>query len=493
MKKEIDWFKERGYLHLTNKISVREKSRIENYISDPKKVSAHKFSPLIYKEIVQRRYKKVKRNGIITRSHKEIKYSKTKPTKKIRPILFASHIDASIYSYYTHKKLSPIYEDYLRKKPKLSECISAYRRIKTDDNLSHKNNIHFAKDVFDEIKKREECIALAFDIESFFNNLNHKLIKQSWAKLLGRNNLPKDHYNLFRSVTNFSYIKMNDLRNSKKTFDEKSIAYNKNRGIHSYFFSFKDFLDSDIVIFKNQRKNKETKKIIGIPQGLPISAFLANLYLLSFDESIYKNLVEKKGCFYRRYSDDLIIVCEKNQMNEVIKVIESEIKKRDLTISIPKTERILFKNCTVGKIERLQSYEINNDDSLRFNIPLNYLGFEFYGYQTLIKSKNISRFYRDMKNSIKTKRKRTNQISEKLLIDSPPLHKRKLYRLYTHKGVKTQNLRIKINGVEVNRKYRGNFLRYVYKSSEIMNTKKIKRQLRNHWKILKEQIDKNSY
>ena len=35
----------------------------------------------------------------------------------------------------------------------------------SNDKIKFKNNVHFAKDIFDEIKKRENCVVLAFDIE----------------------------------------------------------------------------------------------------------------------------------------------------------------------------------------------------------------------------------------------------------------------------------------------------------------------------------------
>ena len=69
-----------------------------------------------------------------------------------------------------------------------------------------------------------------------------------------------------------------------------------------------------------------------------------------------------------------------------------------------------------------------------YDKPLNYLGFEFYGYQTLIKSKNLAKFYREMKETIKRKHKRIEIIKEKHLLDEAPVFKRKIYRLFSFKG-----------------------------------------------------------
>ena len=72
------------------------------------------------------------------------------------------------------------------------------------------------------------------------------------------------------------------------------------------------------------------------------------------------------------------------------------------------------------------------------NFPLSYLGFEFYGYQTLLKSKNLSSFYREMKESISRKKNRIEALKEKNLEDNLPIFKRKIYRLYSFRGIKTR-------------------------------------------------------
>ena len=40
-----------------------------------------------------------------------------------------------------------------------------------------------------------------------------------------------------------------------------------------------------------------------------MSATLANIYMLDFDELVFKE-TKKRNSFYQRYSDDLIIVCD---------------------------------------------------------------------------------------------------------------------------------------------------------------------------------------
>ena len=495
-KKEKDWFKDRGYPHFSNKTPMSARDKVKHYVSNPIKVAKHSFLPLIFKEIKQRRYKESEFNEALKRSHKKIKKGKIVSNTKIREILYATHIDAHVYSYYTQKIITPKYESYLSKNRLLSESITAYRRIETEDKVKFKNNVHFAKDVFSEIKKRENCVALVLDIENFFPTLNHKKLKLVWAKILENKTLPKDHFNLFKAVTRFSYVKLDDLKTKNNHFDEKLLAKNKKSGKHTFFENIHELLDADIIIHKNQKKN-EDKKLIGIPQGLPISALLANMYMLVFDEAVINELTIKHDVFYRRYSDDIVLLCKENEIDIVEKFIIDEVKKIDLIISKEKTEKTLFKT----QNNKLQSFKINRDNSLQENFPLNYLGFEFYGYQTLIKSKNLAQFYREMKQTVKRKHKRVEHIKENKLVDEGPLFKRKLYRLYSFKGVKSRKLPAKrrdfIDGnfftKTFERKFRGNYLRYAYRASDDLNAPEIKRQLRNHWKILQKTIKKYEF
>lgn len=66
------------------------------------------------------------------------------------------------------------------------------------------------------------------------------------------------------------------------------------------------------LIVGNQATLARPKRRKGIPQGTPISAALANVYMLHFDKRINDAVKPLKG-IYRRYSDDMIVVCIKRQ------------------------------------------------------------------------------------------------------------------------------------------------------------------------------------
>ena len=482
-----DWFKDRGYLHLTGRTNISYKTKVKSYVSNPKKVKKHCFSPLILRRVKGRRYKFSEPLGM--RSHKSVDdKGNIICNAKMRSIMYATHIDSHIYSYYTHMVIQPKYEAYLKKHSVLNSSITAYRQIQSDDeSLRYKYNVDFAKEVFDEIKKRQDCCVLAFDIKDFFPSLNHHLLKSIWSKIIGKKTLPKDHYAVYKSITNFSYFFYDDLRlRYKGHLNEKKIAKLKNEGKFQLFNGFLDFKESEIQVYKNQKKREGV--IAGIPQGLPISALLANIYMLPFDENIVKKLVEPRNCYYRRYSDDLVVICKTEEVEVVENVISEEINKIKLTISPTKTEKFRFKNIS----NRLECFEIKNDQLIP-NSYLQYLGFDFYGYKTLIKSANISRFYREMKESIAMKNKRIRSVQNKYLTDDAIIYKRKIFRLFSFRGIKSREIPAnrmifnndRLGKKEFKRKYRGNFIKYAYRASEIMEAPEIKRQLRRHMIILK--------
>ncbi len=489
-----DWFKDRGYLHLTNRINIKDRKKIFSYISQSENVAKHRFLPLILRTTKNRRFKFSKEIG--KRSHKTInEKGDFVSNAKTRPIMYSTHIDSHIYSYYSKEIIQILYEKELAKSNSLNESITAYRQLVKKSEGRYKFNVDFAKEVFDEIKSRGNCAVLAFDIKNFFPSLNHKKLKLIWASLLGCKSLPKDHYNIYKSITRFSYFHYNDLRQRKNgNLNEKKIAKQKNQGNFQLFESIYEFLESDIQIYKNQKKMKG--RLAGIPQGLPISAMLANLYMLPFDQSIIKNLVKEKGCFYRRYSDDLVVVCSTDMIEEVAQFVHKSIEEIDLVIERNKTEKYIFKK----DIEKLKCYKIS-EEKLIPNSFLLYLGFEFYGYKTLLKSANISEFYREMKESVKMKRKRINSAKVKYLTNDETLYKRKLYRLFSYRGKATYKrfLPSKLvihNGHKlvvrnIERRYRGNFIKYAYRAADIMDAPEIRRQVRRHNVILKSYLTKH--
>jgi len=481
-KKTKDWFKPKGYLHFTPKLERKDRARVLRLLQNKSYIARHAFYPLMFYEIVECR--------------------KKKKTKK-RSIAYATHLDTQIFSYYADE-LNKKYEKRLKSNPQLDRAITAYRKIE-DKNGKGKRNIHFAQEAFQLIKKWGDCTVLTFDVKSFFPTIDHILLKKIWADLLGDRSLPPDHYNLYKAVTNFSYIRKEELKTHKNGFDEARLAELRKKGIEAFFESGADFREKvvqnpNIRIYKN--KVKKDGRFVGLPQGLPITPLLANAYMYEFDKQVITELVETGLCEYRRYSDDILVVCKEENTERVKKRIREILKKKTrLKLSDNKTEQFIC------KVENGRQTILNKDDGKDY---LTYLGFDYYGYKTLIKSATLAKYYRRMKQAIRTKVRRMEKTRLKRLLPSPVLYRRKLYRNYTHIGSKPRNTKVPSYEWEEiaddefiakrtmrPKRHWGNFIHYANNAAEIMNEKLIKRQVRKHRKhfdaYLKKQLEKYGF
>jgi hypothetical protein len=509
-KRKSTWLKNRGYLHLTNQIDVNKlRGKILGMVRSEDFIMRHAFFPLIHTNIKVRRYKLSDKTGTRAHSHGG------KPTAKLRPLHYATHIDSMVFGYYG-ELLQVAYLKELEKIDYLSKCVTAYRRIEDPAKKdTYKSTIHFAHEVFEEIKKRGEskCWVLKFDIEKFFSSMDHQLLKQAWAKLIEKETLPKDHYKVFKAATKFSYILKDDLRLKSNSqgrrlgFDEKKLADIRKHNVSAFFKDAEEFREAinngQIKVYKNEFRNKENK-MIGIPQGLPLSATLANLYLLNFDMAILEEVVVNRLGYYRRYSDDIIVICNDEDKDFIIKFVDDTLKLSRVGISEDKTEQhCFFPVKQLDGSSKIVSHLLKEAELLP-DRPLTYLGFEFYGYRTLIKSANLSKFYRRMILAVKGRSNRAMSAVNKDPGAAQSLFKRRLYRLYTNINLDEKKVNKKYKTLVPNKfgyylyktervedRFNSNYFTYGKRASLIMNEPLIKRQVRRHRTIFNQAIIKH--
>lgn len=455
-----------GYAHFDSKFGLKS---AWDYITNPDKVKSHGFFPFItYDQVF---YKVSKKDG------------KVVVKEKVRPICYASHIDRCIYQYYSYL-LNETYNVYAEKK-EISKSVVAYRT-----NL-HKNNIHFAKQAFDFIKQ-EDCSIIVGDFKGFFDNLDHKHLKEMLCKTLEVETLSDDWYAVYKNITKYStwelidILKLKGLITSKDIMD-KNIAHEnalkgntyKARKIMKRFdkkieilngYNIKPYNENSKILaltkeqFKKYKKSylKRNSNNYGIPQGSPISAVLSNIYMADFDEKLKDFVNEFKG-LYLRYSDDFIIVVPKSsgtKLNNVVDFLNDLVEETTgLYLEDKKTQIYLYENQNILNIK---------DSKNQYKSYVDYLGFIFDGKEVTLRPKTVSKYYYRMY-------KKVNYIvkCDGFTKNGNRITCSELYKNYTQKGrngtyIKGQSK--KVIGKNSKNKYKtGNFLSYVYKADEIFN------------------------
>lgn len=282
--------------------------------------------------------------------------------------------------------------------------IIAYRKLKTADGRG-KSNIDFAADAFEIISQMGDCAAIALDISSFFENLDHQKLRQAWCRVLGVTDLPIDHAAVFKAVTRYAVVDREAVY-ERLGLTEKQIVKGRERTV--YTKSFKDMpkkicsnTDFREKICGQGGKFKSlvdvNRKPYGIPQGSPISDMLANLYLIDFDKSLNEYCKSRNG-YYFRYSDDILIILPGGETEalDVCAFAKAEITKNGpkLQIKDKKTSAIEY----ISNSDGSQSFKLVSGNIGRNG--LEYLGFRYDGREVWVRDATISKLYRKVSGSL---------------------------------------------------------------------------------------------
>ncbi|MDX2306311.1 MAG: reverse transcriptase domain-containing protein [Microscillaceae bacterium] len=499
--KNSDWFRIKHYPHIGYPLTSKDKKKMCSYVKNKNKISTHSFLPFIHKVIKKRRFRKsYDEVGNLLNDGKRVVL---KP--KERDIFYASHLDSCVFSYYGYL-LGKKYEKSLEKKD-LVEIVTAYRRVPIFENgklVRNKCNIDFANDIFNFIRQNQdkELITLTFDIKNFFDSLDHEILKKAWCNVLNQSKLDDDHYNVYRNITKFSFVEEKDLFN---LFKDKIIVKTKTGSIRKkkvsklkYMYSqnaiaFCERKDIHIIrkksLIRNNKYFESKLRNFGICQGSSISPILANIYMLEFDEFLNSELKKMAG-LYRRYSDDMVIVCAKENKTNIISLVKDNLRDlAKLEIQDQKTQAFHFYKEN-DRLVCLQEFnEIINSNSKKRNFE--YLGFSFDGEKAWLKTSTLAKFYRKMKLNVR----RGKYYSKVINNDTRgQIFKRRIYKKFSYVGARRYFKYERVKGTtdqwrKSSYKYNwGNFITYAKLAINTLKNNGIRSQIKRHWKILNDQI-----
>lgn len=388
-------------------------------VNSPSAVAKHSFFPFIVDNRSYRPY----RNPSSSRGAESVKQG-----LKVRQIRSAARRDAAIYSAY-RQILSKKYESLLSLRGLTSDVIG-YRRIRKQGAVGGKCNIDHAFDVFEFIRCQEKCVSVTLDVSQFFESIDHAKLKAAWANILGVASLPKDHFQVFKNITRYSWIERQDLYKDLELVKEVNFP----GGVVEVPLRKVDKMqlctsqEFKALIRDSEGKLRllnQNKQGFGIPQGSPLSDLLANMYLLEFDTEI-SALVASKNGIYRRYSDDILIVVPGGlrEGRQIQKDVQEKIGQHGSEIKI-KTEKcavVAFERrrhgmrCTASKLNtrKIQSLE--------------YLGFRFDGQSVHLRDNTVSRYQRKV-------RKFTKKMAKEHVLSNPAKNMKELLDSAPHQRI----------------------------------------------------------
>lgn len=441
-QKKEGWFVGRGYRHFDHSISFET---AKSLVSSSEKVEKHSFRPLLSYKKQERRFKGFKPDGSPNIKH------------KTRLICYASHRDAQIYAYYA-QALEKQYSR-LRGELDIDDCVLAYRPGKGC-------NVRMANAAFEKIKEHDECSVIAFDISAFFDSIDHKNLKKQWCRVLGKQTLPEDHYNMFVALTRFSRVDKDECLEALGIKDiqlkNSTEPLCSDKQFHQEICGRSGKRESLIITNSNGRNEKGgvNWKTYGIPQGTPISAILSNISMIDFDLDM-KGIMRKIGGVYLRYSDDILVICPQEYEAYVEHVVAEKVQEQGsrLKINSDKTEIVRFKKSSENALDCTAE-----KNGVWVSGSIQYLGLNFNGIKKALRHSTIARYQRKVKYAVRNAR-RTAQFFKKDKIRS-----KKLYQKLTDIGSQSMPA-------------------YARRASKITGDKTAIKQLSTHKRELKKLID----
>ncbi|MBP0465860.1 hypothetical protein J5Y09_18180 [Roseomonas sp. PWR1] len=422
-KKPDDWFAPRNYPHFDRPVSDRSVAEgiVASFTKSPEQ---YRFLPLISFKRWARRWRTDEKSG------------RTRESWKKRPLAYCSNRDAHVLAY-VGWELSAAYEEAL-KRAGLDNVVVGYRL--------GRSNVTTARDAFADVQRLGTCTTIALDLKHFFDTIRHRVLKRCWEDVLG-SGLPPHHYAAFRAITRFALVDRGACL-KRLGLPPRTQSRKLPRPLCSPD-AFRAAVRGRKTASGGGGLVEVNQNAFGIPQGTPMSAIAANVAMFRFDCAVAAEAARVGGT-YRRYSDDILLVCPPAAANSLLDFLRDALIRHceGLTLNDDKTSRVEFPGGRLpANVKHMQ-----------------YLGFLFNGERAVLRASTISRFYGRMRRAVKSAQ---HDLTNDKFQGSPKggrpvLQRRKLMHSFSHLG-------------------RDSLLRtYAKVAGKVFQRRAIMRQLRRH-------------
>jgi hypothetical protein len=196
--------------------------------------------------------------------------------------------------------------------------------------------------------------------------------------------------------------------------------------------------------------------------------------MLEADRALLSTL-QGIGANYRRYSDDILIICPAGSAKAAEQTVEAELKKVGLSVQPTKTVRVGFR-VSGGRTE---CYGLDQNGQVTQALrSLQYLGLTWDGRCTRLRSATIAKFLTKMVRAIRAAARAGVARGE------TRLRRRKIYRRFSHLGRAAR-----VFGPQPPKGRRNrNFTHYGALAQNLSQSLEIRRQLGRQWIRLEREI-----
>ncbi len=141
---------------------------------------------------------------------------------------------------------------------------------------------------------------------------------------------------IVNELRNYKYFIKLDIKTFYASIDHEILMKKLNQRIHKK--EIRNLIEKSIktpeIAIPIKTKNIYDTRSVGIPEGLSISNFLANIYMIPIDEKYSC----KDDILYFRYVDDILLLANKENFQQITKELVSDLTRMKLCVNDKKDE-----------------------------------------------------------------------------------------------------------------------------------------------------------